>query len=139
MKRIFFYGLFMDVNLLREKGLHPTLTGGASLSGYRIRIGDRATLVPSSRSTSYGMVIDLPDEEASALYSAPDVRDYVAEAVMVVSRSNGGAVPCLCYNLPPDKLGADANTEYAEKLSALVLRLGFPADYADEILRQRDY
>lgn len=138
MKRIFFYGLFMDAGLLRDKGLHPTLIGPASLPGYQIRIGNRATLVPNPQSTSYGMLVDLPDEEADALYSAPDVCDYFADDVNVILLSDHIPRSSLCYNLPLDKLGAKTNSEYAEQLSALVLQLGFSPDYANEIMRQRD-
>ena len=43
MSRIFFYGLFMDPGLLREKGLPPTLVGPAELPGYQIHTGNRAS------------------------------------------------------------------------------------------------
>lgn len=138
MQRIFFYGLFMDADLLRGMGLHPTVTGPASLPGYQIRIGNRATLIPGSGSTAYGMLIELPDDEANALYSAPDVSDYLPEEVDAVLLSDHTSVSCLCYNLSLDNLGTTVNTQYAEQLSALALRLGFPPDYATDIGRQRD-
>lgn len=128
----------MDAGLLREKGLHPTLTGPAQLPGYQIHIGNRASLIPGPRSTSYGMLIRLPDEEAATLYSAPDVSDYRPDNVNAVLLSDGTVQKALCYNLPQDQLGAGTNSEYAERLSALVLELGFPPAYASEITRQRD-
>ena len=138
MSCIFFYGLFMDASLLREKGLHPTVLGPAELPGYQIRIGNRASLIPSPQSTSYGMLIDLPDEEATTLYSAPDVGDYCPDNVNAILLSDRTAQTAVCYNLPPDKLGAGTNSEYAEQLSALVLELGFPPAYASEITRRSD-
>ena len=47
MSTIFFYGLFMEQRLLTEKGLHPEVIGPAVLQGYRIHIGERATLLRS--------------------------------------------------------------------------------------------
>ena len=138
MIRIFFYGLFMDVSLLREKGLRPHLVGAAELSDYRIHVGNRATLIPRPGSTSYGMLIDLPDEDANELYSAPDVRDYCPDSVTAVLLSDRTTQPSLCYNLPADKLGVGMNSEYAERLSVLVLQLGFPPAYASEITRRGD-
>ncbi len=138
MSCIFFYGLFMDASLLREKGLHPTVLGPAELPGFQIRIGNRASLIPSPQSTSYGMLIDLPDEEATTLYSAPDVSDYRPEHVSVILLKHRTIQTSLCYNLPAGKLEVGMIAEYAEQLSALVLQLGFPSAYASEITRRGD-
>ena len=138
MSCIFFYGLFMDATVLREKGLHPTLVGPAELPGYQIHIGNRASLIPNPRSTSYGMLIDLPDEEAIALYSAPDVSDYCPENVNAVLLNDRTIQPSLCYNLPAAKFGAGMNSEYAERLSVLVLELGLPSAYANDITKCGD-
>jgi hypothetical protein len=138
MSCIFFYGLFMDADLLREKGLHPKLVGAAELPGYQMHVGNRATLIPKSQSTSYGMLIDLAEEDALALYSAPDVRDYRPEKVNAILLHDRTIQPSLCYNLPADKLDGGINPEYATRLSALILRLGFPSAYASEITRRSD-
>jgi hypothetical protein len=138
MIRIFFYGLFMDVSLLREKGLRPHLVGAAELSDYRIHVGNRATLIPSPGSTSYGMLIDLSEEDANELYLAPDVRDYSPDRVHAVLLSDRATQPSLCYNLAADKLGVGMDSEYADRLSALALQLGFPPAYASEITRRDD-
>jgi hypothetical protein len=136
MSCIFFYGLFMDASLLAAKGLHPTPVGPAELPGYQIRIGNRASLIPNSKSTSYGMLIDLPDEEAATLYSAPDVSDYRPDHVNAILLKDRTIQTSLCYNLPAGKLGIGMSAEYAEQLSALVLELGFPSAYASEITRR---
>ena len=67
MSAVFFYGLFMDAALLREKGLHPICVGSAELFDYQIRIGSRATLVPSVGSAAFGVVMELTAEEAESL------------------------------------------------------------------------
>ena len=133
MSRIFFYGLFMDANLLRERGFHPEVVGRAELPGYRIHLGKRASLVAMAESTCYGFVIDLPEKEATALYSGPDVSDYQPESVKPVLLEDRTITPALCYNLAEDKLAAEPNREYAEQLSALVMELGFPPAYASDI------
>jgi hypothetical protein len=45
MKSVFFYGLFMDPDLLKDKGLNPGASEPAQLAGYGLKIGARATLV----------------------------------------------------------------------------------------------
>lgn len=53
---IFFYGLFMDVDALRAKGVHPTRPRRGSLSGFSLRLGQRATLVPNLDGCVYGVL-----------------------------------------------------------------------------------
>ena len=136
--RYFFYGLFMDADLLKEMGFHPIAIGPAKLPDYQVSIGERATLVPSPGSTSYGVVMELPATEATALYSKSAVSDYRAVTVNAILMSDGSIQQSLCYNLPPNMLGCGTNIEYAEKLSELVLKLGFSLEYANEITDRRD-
>ena len=84
------------------------------------------------------MLIDLPVEEAITLYSAPDVSDYCPEIVNAILLRDRAIQPSLCYNLPPNRLGAGTNAEYAQRLAALVLELGFPPAYTSEISRHGD-
>lgn len=44
---VFFYGLFMEVAVLRKIGLTPVNPRRAYVEGFALRIGQRATLVPS--------------------------------------------------------------------------------------------
>jgi hypothetical protein len=138
MSCIFFYGLFMDANLLKGMGLHPKVIGPAELPDFQIRIGKRATLIPNRGSTSYGIVMKLSDNEAAVLYSKEDVSDYRPEMVNAILINDRSVQRCLCYNLPPGVMGSGTNAEYAEKLSALVLELGLPQEYADEISHPHD-
>ncbi|MDA1266170.1 MAG: gamma-glutamylcyclotransferase [Planctomycetota bacterium] len=135
---IFFYGLFMDEGMLRDRGLHPLLVGAAALPGYRIHLGARATLVRAAGARCYGMLIELPQAEAEALYSPPDVRDYRAESVEVELLDGGQTRTAAVYNLPADMLCASRDHDYAVKLAALVRGLGLPPAYADEIAAASD-
>jgi hypothetical protein len=125
---VFFYGLFMDAEALRAKGLHPVNGRKASVSGMSLRIGQRATLVADPGKTVHGFIMGLSHEEIDGLYAEPSVADYRAEPVMA-ELADGARVPALCFNLPPAKVGAEANPDYAAKLRTLATRLGLPADY----------
>jgi len=135
MSCAFFYGLFMDTDLLREMKLAPVALGQALLHGYQLHIGDRATLIPKPEATSYGMLIELSDAELSALYSAPSVSDYLPEHVEANRLDDGAIQLAVCYNLPANRLGAEFNSEYAKNLSSLLIRLGFPLNYASELIQ----
>ena len=53
---VFFYGLFMDEELLRGKGLEPEGGEIAAIDGFALRIGQRAALVPTPDAKVYGSV-----------------------------------------------------------------------------------
>ena len=54
MRKIFFYGMFMDRSLLNEKGLHPEIVGPAVLRDYRIHIGD----LPLTNDTEFERMVE---------------------------------------------------------------------------------
>jgi hypothetical protein len=129
---VFFYGLFMDAEILRAKGLHPTDGRQACVSGMALRIGRRATLVPEPGKSVYGFVFRLTHEEIEQLYAEPSVAAYRPEAV-IAQLADQSSIPALCFNLPPSSEAEQANPEYAAKLRAVASRLGLPADYAANI------
>ena len=124
---VFFYGLFMDMGLLQQRGLAPSHPQVASLDGHDIVIGDRATLVPHAAARVYGIVTGLTHADLDTLYAEASVRDYRPEAV-VVTREDGRQVPALCYLLP-QVTGTGRNTAYAVKLLELATTLAFPGAY----------
>jgi hypothetical protein len=131
MKPVFFYGLFMDEGLLRGKGLHPSAAKIASLTGYGLRIGERATLIPSNQEQTYGTVIQLGEEELGILYGDKSVADYRPEEVTVTD-INGTRLAAVSYILPFEKLTGQ-NRGYAKSLAVIAGKIGLPAEYVAEI------
>ncbi|MCA8970422.1 MAG: DUF952 domain-containing protein [Planctomycetes bacterium] len=130
-RRLFFYGLFMDRTLLIQKGLHPVTLGPAVLHGYRIHIGERATLARSATSRAHGVVMSLREDEANTLYADPSVCAY-APVPVSVELATGTALSAECYILPPEELHG-TNAAYAKDLTRLVKSLQFDAGYVDEV------
>lgn len=124
---IFFYGLFMDQQALEAQNLNPRNARMASVSGYKLHIGRRATLSPEEGAEAWGMVIGLPIEEAEQLYAEPSVADYKPEAVLAQT-TDGQQVAALCYNLVSPGTD-DTNKTYAAALHALAERLNLPDPY----------
>src|SRR6476469_956960 len=85
----FFYGLFMDEELLRAKGLDPKNVELASVAGCTLRIGRRATLEPNPNSRVHGVLMSLAWAELQRLYSEPGVEEYRPEAVLAQPASGG--------------------------------------------------
>lgn len=129
---VFFYGLFMDKDLLQSKGVTATNLRLAAVSGFQLRIGQRATLVPSPSGQVFGLLTSLSHADLERLYSEPSVRAYQPEAVLV-KLSNGEVLAALCFNLPEAPSADERNVEYATKLHALAERLNFPPDYVASI------
>jgi hypothetical protein len=128
----FFYGLFMDEAVLREAGVAPANPRQAYVKDFALRIGRRATLVPSPGARAYGMLIALTHAELDRLYGAPGLEQYRPEAV-VAQLIEGGSVPALCYNLLQAPAAQERNSDYAARLRAVLAKLGFPAAYVDSV------
>lgn len=129
---VFFYGLFMDEALLREKGVNPANRRLASVDNFALVIGARATLVPRSGQTVHGVVFSLTHAEVDALYAEPSVSVYRPEAV-AARLEDGSVVPVLCFNLPVSPARDERNPQYAAKLRELAGRIGLPPDYVASI------
>jgi hypothetical protein len=130
---VFFYGLFMDQELLRSKGIEPNDVRLAAVSGLKLRIGARAALVPSPEAEVHGVLMKLSHAELDKLYTEPSVQAYRPEPVLAVS-PDGVTLAALCYNLPEPPDPDERNAEYAARLRTLAQRIGLPNDYVESIV-----
>lgn len=129
---VFFYGLFMDDALLREKGVNPLNRRIASVENFCLVIGARATLIPCTNGVVHGVLYSLTHSDVDELYSEGSVSVYRPEAV-AVRLADGSIIPALCFNLPEPPAIADRNPQYASKLRELAGRIGLPPGYVSSI------
>ena len=129
---VFFYGLFMDDALLREKGMNPVDRRMASVENFSLVIGARATLVPYAGRTVYGVLFSLTHSEVDALYSEASVSVYRPEAVFA-QLADGSITPALCFNLPMPPSADERNPQYVSKLRELAERIGLPSSYVSSL------
>ena len=129
---VFFYGLFMDDALLREKSVHPVNRRMAFVENYSLVVGSRATLVPCAGRTVHGVLFSLTHSEVDALYSEASVSVYRPEAVFA-QLADGGVTPALCFNLPVPPSADERNPQYVSKLRELATRIGLPPNYVSSI------
>jgi hypothetical protein len=128
----FFYGLFMDAEILRNAGVSPGNARRAYVDDFALRIGQRATLLPSVGARAYGMLIELTHAELDRLYAVPGLELYRPEAVLA-RPLEGTPTPALCYNLREAPLPHERNPEYAAKLLAVLRKLDFPREYVETV------
>jgi len=131
MRPVFFYGLFMDADLLRDKGLNPTDPELARVEGYGLRIGARAMLEASSGERAFGSIMDLGEEELAMLYGDKSVADYEPKPLLAID-TRGKSREVISYLLPMEK-ASGRNREYARLLALAARKVGLPDDYIDEI------
>ncbi len=134
MRRVdgFFYGLFMDSDILMESQVAATHPRRAYVEDFELRIGERATLVPAAGARAYGMVLALTRYDLDKLYSAPGLEAYRPEAVIAHSLE-GQVVPALCYNLREEPGPGETNVDYAARLREVLGKLDFPPEYIETI------
>ncbi len=128
---VFFYGLFMDGNILRKNGIRPSNPRKGHLDDYALKIGNRASLIPCKNERSYGIVMSIDKDAVHNLYAEASVADYIPEEVNIVTNTNE-SIAAICYNLPAESL-TGANELYAISLYQLAKKEGFPEDYLEKI------
>jgi hypothetical protein len=129
---VFFYGLFMDLELLRDSGVAPVNPRRAYVEDFALRIGQRATLLPAAGARAYGMLVALSHSELERLYAARGLEQYRPEAVLAHALP-GPSTPALCYNLLESPRSDERNPEYAARLQRVLERLGFPPEYVASV------
>ena len=128
---IFFYGLFMDQDILVKNGISPSNPRKGYLNNYTLKIGNRASLIQCEKEKAYGIIMTVNDEEIINLYAEKSVAEYIPEKVEVVTETNEH-LTATCYNLPVELL-TGTNQSYAKSLHELAKKLNFPKEYLDTI------
>jgi hypothetical protein len=131
---VFFYGSYMNRDVLREVGIVPQHFEAARLPGYDLVIRPRANLVASDAHTVYGVLASATHAELERLYRhAQDVlgERYLPHPVLAFTLA-GQAAPALCY-LAPAMAPAPAEPAYVERILRPARELGFPQWYLAHI------
>jgi hypothetical protein len=128
---VFFYGLFMDGNILMKNGIKPSNLRRGYLIDYALKIGNRASLIPCKDEKSYGIVMAIDNEAIHNLYAEASVADYIPEEVHIITNTNDSII-ATCYNLPSESI-TGTNVLYAASLYKFAKQEGFPHDYLEKI------
>jgi hypothetical protein len=113
----------MDSEILKAKGVHPRKPRKAVAKGYRLCVGNKATLLREVNAQAHGIVYELTHDEVSALYWGAGLETYMAEALMVETEG-GEKVVVLCCNLLESPGDDESNPEYLGKLTQCMNKLG---------------
>jgi hypothetical protein len=130
----FFYGSYINFDVLKDVDLVPEKWEVARLAGFDIRITPRANLVRSDADTVYGIVATATHDELTRLYThAHDVLGevYLPEAVLLETL-DGKWLPALCY-VCPDMKPQPPERAYVERIVAPARSYRFPRWYLDRL------
>ena len=123
----FFYGSFLNRDVLRQTGYVPERYEVAKLSGFDISIQPLANLVRSDRHCVYGIVAPATHEELRRLYSQGWVGTYLPVPVLVET-VDGKWRAALCYIAPAPEAGP-AGDDYIDRIVGPAREYGFPDWY----------
>lgn len=125
LHKVFFYGLYMDEEILKSKGVVPREKQLACAKGYKLRVGNMATLLRNESSEAYGVVYSLTYEEIDKLYKGSGLTDYIAE-VMVVETEDKKQIATLCCILLNPPKNDESNETYFESLKKCMAKYNLP-------------
>jgi hypothetical protein len=125
LHKIFFYGLYMDEEILKSKGVNPRDKHLVKAKNYRLRIGNMATLLRDESSEAYGIVYSLTYEEIDKLYKDAGLIQYVTEVVLVETEDSKEIVALSCILLNPPTVDED-NPTYVESLLKCMKKYKLP-------------
>jgi hypothetical protein len=130
----FFYGSFINLEVLREVGLVPDAVEVAKLTGFDIRIQPLANLVRADERCVYGITATATHRELSRLYAYAESAlggTYLPEAVLVETLDRRFR-PALCY-IAPAMEPRTADREYVDRIIEPAKEYGFPDWYLEHL------
>ena len=131
--KIFFYGSFMDLEILRTLGVVPKTFETAELQNWSITFSPMATLARSEGNSVYGTIAELSRDEVRTLYTRDDLKHYNPVDITVATKRNK-RVPAQCYISKPSE-GQKPSVEYLRRVIQAAEKLGFPPAYLAKLRR----
>jgi hypothetical protein len=131
---VFFYGSYINLDVLKQVNFIPDSYEVAKLSGFDIVIKPLANLVKSDKDCVYGILTSGTHEEMENLYShARNVLGsaYLPEAVLVETL-DGKFKSVLCYISPGIEEKQAAN-DYINRIVEPAKKYGFPYWYIKKL------
>ncbi len=130
---VFFYGSFINRDVLARVAYEPKKIEVARLDGFDITARPLATLSPSNRDCVYGILTTATHADLQRLYGEGWVRSYMPEAVLVTTQ-DGAVHPALCYISWSPTSDAPFD-QYLDHIIQPAEKLGFPKWYIERLRR----
>ena len=122
---VFFYGLYMDAEILKSKNVEPRKNRKALVYDYKLRVGNMATLLREEGSEAHGLVYALTHDEIYSLYEGSGITAYVTEPLMAETEE-GEFIPTITCVLKEPPAKNESNREYWDKLIVCMEKYNLP-------------
>jgi len=138
MKEAFFYGLFMDEQILAQRGVACEDVRLCYLDNFGLKLARRLNLVVEPGARVYGCVMRVDCDALIQLYASESLAEYVSREVYVIT-DGGKDVEASCYMLAETDSQAEAESgaepEYVAELLSVIEGKKFPASYVARVRR----
>lgn len=132
---IFFYGSWIDLQILKEKDLCPEKYEVARLPGYEIYVAPIANIFPKERGIVYGMLFSFAREKQQkileALMGGTMGPPYLPEALLV-EMEGGKWRPALCFRSSVTE-NKPSQPEYIRPFIEAAKEWNFPSWYIERL------
>ncbi len=134
----FFYGSFINLEVLEKSDVAPEGVEVARLAGFDIRIAPLANLVPSEMDAVYGIVALVTHHELERLYryAREELGGVYNPRAVLVETLSGAYRPALCY-IAPSMTPSPASSDYVDRIILPARERGFPEWYVNKLERFR--
>ena len=134
---VFIYGLYMDPERLRARGIDAGSPRRAHVDGFALRLGEQPTLLPRGDGRVHGMLYTLDAQALRVLHALPEMAVYRPEGVLAWVEGDAPR-PALCFRLETPPAAHERNEDYARRLQETLARLGVPPDCVAAVARTAD-
>ena len=131
----FFYGSFMNLEVLKKLSIVPAAFEVATLSGFDIFIRPLANLAPSADHCVYGVAATTTHAELARLYDYACNTlggTYLPQAVLVHLRNDGKWLPAMSY-VASELNARPAANDYVDLIVESAKHYAFPKWYIDRL------
>lgn len=128
---VFFYGSYINLDVLAEMDLHPSPVQVATVAGFEIVIAPLANLLPAKGALVWGILAPMTHDELGRLYDEHAQKvlggTYLPEAVLCLTAA-GDYRPALTY-ISPALPSGPVSEAYVERIAGPGEGYGFPDPY----------
>jgi len=132
---VFFYGSYMNVDILMGMGIGQREYHVGQLAGYELTIGSSANVVKNGLARVFGIVFPLTHDELDTLYGREAQAKlgalYMPEPVLVMT-ANRQIMPSLCY-VADEPVTGNPPTTYIETILSAARQYEFPQSYLQHV------
>jgi hypothetical protein len=133
--QVFFYGSFMNLEVMKAAGLAKRPFAPATLLGFDLKINQRATLVDAGDGVVYGIIANFTHIELAKFYGdyGKTLTSDTYNPEPVIAHTRGGKWVAALTHISDDTEDGPPSPEYLDSMLTAAKNYGFPGWYRERI------